>query len=164
MLSGRILLELREAVQATGDNGAKHGRDGVSKISTMDFAAGGGDEKTRRRVPDGLSFDAGDLDTGTGQSMIDMFGDEDRDGEGDGVGVGSETRTKPGTGTAYDSASVGDVESGLNDVSNISPAALSFAAPNIYAKKDFGVISDDQVSYSEKSSGKGKDKETLAVV
>ena len=64
MLSGRILLELREAVQDTSDNGPKQNRDGVSKMSTMDFAPH--DEKNRGRVPDGLSFDEGDEFLGDG--------------------------------------------------------------------------------------------------
>ena len=97
MLSGRILLELRDSVQDTSDGAVIRGRDGVSKVSTMDFAPR--DQKNRRRVPDGLSFDA---DAGDARSMSDMFGEED----------GSGTETRLGSGTADYTRSGGDIESG----------------------------------------------------
>lgn len=97
MLSGRILLELRDSVQDTSEGAAAQGRDGVSKVSTMDFAPR--DVKNRRRVLDGLNFDA---DAGDARSMSVMFGEED----------GSGTETRLGSGTADYTTSGGDIESG----------------------------------------------------
>lgn len=87
MLSGRILLELREAVSSTSDNGPQRGQDGISKVSTMDFAPR--DEKNRRRVnDDGLSFDAEGKDAvGADDNLTGIL--EDYSGDEVGTGLGS---------------------------------------------------------------------------
>ena len=100
MLTGRILLEIRDAVQDSGDNGPKHGRDGVSKMSTMNFAPR--DEKNRRPVADGLSFDV-DQDgpgvTDSSRSMSEMFGDEGTGGLNSGGDI--ESRPKARAAVSY---------------------------------------------------------------